>query len=118
MANREPVAELDARFSSEDATAREWSEGRRYLDRAEVYWISTVRLDGRPHVTPLIAVWLYDALYFCTGPTSARPGTSRGTRTASSSPGATRSARGADQPDPLAVLAREQTKGGRTWTGR
>ena len=24
--------------------------------------------DGGPHVTPLIAVWLDDALYFCTGP--------------------------------------------------
>jgi nitroimidazol reductase NimA-like FMN-containing flavoprotein (pyridoxamine 5'-phosphate oxidase superfamily) len=27
-----------------------------------------VRPDGRPHVTPLISVWLDDALYFCTGP--------------------------------------------------
>jgi hypothetical protein len=26
-----------------------------------------VRPDGRPHVTPLIAVLLSDALYFCTG---------------------------------------------------
>jgi hypothetical protein len=68
MTDREPMAELDARFSSEDATAREWSEGRQHLERAEVYWISTVRPDGRPHVTPLIAVWLDDALYFCTGP--------------------------------------------------
>ena len=24
--------------------------------------------DGGPHVMPLIAVWLDDALYFCTGP--------------------------------------------------
>ena len=68
MANTEPVAELDARFSSEDATAREWSEGRQHLGRAEVYWISTVRPDGRPHVTPLLSVWLDGALYFCTGP--------------------------------------------------
>ena len=27
-----------------------------------------MRQDGRPHVTPLIAVWLEHALYFCTGP--------------------------------------------------
>jgi hypothetical protein len=32
-----------------------------------VYWLATVRPDGRPHVTPLIAVWLEGALYFCTG---------------------------------------------------
>jgi hypothetical protein len=33
-----------------------------------VFWISTVRPDGRPHVTPLLAVWHDDAMYFCTGP--------------------------------------------------
>ncbi len=68
MANKEPVAELDPHFSSEDATASAWAEGRRQLERAEVYWISTVRPDGRPHVTPLLSVWLDRALYFCTGP--------------------------------------------------
>ena len=41
---------------------------REILEQAEVYWLTTVRPDGRPHVTPLIAVWLGDALYFCTGP--------------------------------------------------
>lgn len=30
-------------------------------------WISTVRGDGRPHVTPLPAVWLDGALHLCTG---------------------------------------------------
>jgi nitroimidazol reductase NimA-like FMN-containing flavoprotein (pyridoxamine 5'-phosphate oxidase superfamily) len=35
---------------------------------AEVFWLSTVRPDGRPHVTPLLAVWSEDALYFTTGP--------------------------------------------------
>lgn len=37
------------------------------LEGARLYWISTVRPDGRPHVTPLIAVWLDGALHFCTG---------------------------------------------------
>ena len=41
---------------------------RRLLETAELFWISTVRTDGRPHVTPLPAVWLDDVLYFCTGP--------------------------------------------------
>lgn len=68
MAGREPVAELEPRFSSGDATARAWRDGRERLEGAEVYWISTVRPDGRPHVTPLLAVWLDGALYFCTGP--------------------------------------------------
>jgi nitroimidazol reductase NimA-like FMN-containing flavoprotein (pyridoxamine 5'-phosphate oxidase superfamily) len=33
-----------------------------------VFWLSTVHPDGRPHVTPLLAVWHDDAMYFCTGP--------------------------------------------------
>ncbi|MPZ62401.1 MAG: pyridoxamine 5'-phosphate oxidase family protein [Propionibacteriales bacterium] len=28
--------------------------------------------DGRPHVTPLLAVWQDGALYFCTGPTERK----------------------------------------------
>ena len=38
------------------------------LETAELFWISTVRGDGRPHVTPLPAVWHDGRLHFCTGP--------------------------------------------------
>ena len=62
-----PMAELGKQFSSPDATPTPWAEARERLEKAEVYWLSTVRPDGRPHVTPLIAVWLDGALYFCTG---------------------------------------------------
>jgi hypothetical protein len=61
------MAELDARFSSEGAKPTKWREARGRLEAAEVFWISTVRPGGRPHVTPLIAVWLDGALYFSTG---------------------------------------------------
>src|SRR4051794_21933579 len=67
MAEREPHAELDARFSGPDAAATSWDEVRAVLDNAELFWISTVRTDGRPHVTPLPAVWHDDTLHFCTG---------------------------------------------------
>src|SRR6202044_1925364 len=67
MTEPEPVTELSA-FSSDDAIPTEWGEGRRELREAEVYWLSTVRPDGRPHVTPLLGIWLDGALYFCTGP--------------------------------------------------
>ncbi|MBC6459610.1 pyridoxamine 5'-phosphate oxidase family protein [Actinomadura sp. HBU206391] len=66
MAEREPVTELGA-FSSDDAVATEWAQARADLRNAELYWLSTVRPDGRPHVTPLLGVWLDGALYFCTG---------------------------------------------------
>ena len=38
------------------------------LETAELFWISTVRSDGRPHVTPLPSVWWDNRLHFCTGP--------------------------------------------------
>jgi general stress protein 26 len=63
----EPVAEVDTRFSDTGATPTPWSDVRRAIEEAELFWISTVRSDGRPHVTPLPAVWRDGALYFCTG---------------------------------------------------
>ena len=67
MADDGPVAELDPRFSGAGARPTPWAAARARLERAEVYWLTTVRADGRPHVTPLIAVWLDGALYFSTG---------------------------------------------------
>ncbi len=64
----EPRSELDARYSDATATARPWAEAESLLRAAELFWISTVRPDGRPHVTPLPAVWSRGALHFCTGP--------------------------------------------------
>ena len=63
----EPTTKLDPRYSSPGAPATPWPEARKHLQEAAVFWVSTVRPDGRPHVTPLISVWLDDALYFCTG---------------------------------------------------
>jgi general stress protein 26 len=60
-------AELDQRFSEPDAVATPWEETHRALDEAQLFWISTVRADGRPHVTPLVAVWLDGAIHFTTG---------------------------------------------------
>ena len=45
-----------------------WSDARTLLAKAEIFWLSTVRPDGRPHVTPLIAVWDDGSLCFTTGP--------------------------------------------------
>jgi len=62
-----PDTALDPRFSDVGATAAGWDETRRALEDAQLSWICTVRADGRPHLTPLVAVWLDGALYFCTG---------------------------------------------------
>jgi nitroimidazol reductase NimA-like FMN-containing flavoprotein (pyridoxamine 5'-phosphate oxidase superfamily) len=67
MAGKDPAAELQPRFSSDDVTATPWATASRLLDGAEVSWLTTVRPDGRPHVTPVVFVWQDGALYFCTG---------------------------------------------------
>ena len=63
-----PRTQLDSRFSDPDAQPTSWEQTLAEINRAELFWISTVRADGRPHVTPLVAVWLDDALHFSTGP--------------------------------------------------
>jgi general stress protein 26 len=58
---------LDTRFSDPGAEVKGWDETLLALKQAELFWGTTVRSDGRPHATPLVAVWLDGALYFCTG---------------------------------------------------
>jgi nitroimidazol reductase NimA-like FMN-containing flavoprotein (pyridoxamine 5'-phosphate oxidase superfamily) len=70
--NGEPVAGLHPQFSSDDAAPTSWAEARELLEKAEIYWLTTVRPEGRPHVTPLLAVWLDGSLYFCTGPSERK----------------------------------------------
>jgi nitroimidazol reductase NimA-like FMN-containing flavoprotein (pyridoxamine 5'-phosphate oxidase superfamily) len=36
-------------------------------EAAELFWLTTVRSDGRPHLTPVVAVWVDGALHFSTG---------------------------------------------------
>jgi general stress protein 26 len=62
-----PNARLDARFSDPSAGPTAWADAERVLVEAELYWLTTVRADGRPHVTPLIGVHHEGALHFCTG---------------------------------------------------
>jgi general stress protein 26 len=66
-AARLPVTTLHTGFSSPDADATTWASGRSVLENAEVYWVTSVRPDGRPHVTPLLGIFLDGAMYFCTG---------------------------------------------------
>jgi general stress protein 26 len=64
----EPTAELQPDFSSPGATARPWAEVEEVLTGSEMFWLATVRGDGRPHAAPLPCVWDGGALHFCTGP--------------------------------------------------
>jgi general stress protein 26 len=63
----EPTVELNEGFSQPGATPPPWSDVERVLATSEMFWLSSTRADGRPHVTPLPAVWLDGTLHFCTG---------------------------------------------------
>jgi hypothetical protein len=71
MSTEQPMAEkLPA--NAEHAAPTPWAEGRRRLEAGGWYWLTTVRPDRRPHVMPVLAVWLEGALYFVAADTSRK----------------------------------------------
>jgi general stress protein 26 len=62
-----PSGAVDRRFSDPEAGATPWGDVVNVLEQAELYWLTTVRGDGRPHVTPLIGVAEGGVVHFCTG---------------------------------------------------
>jgi general stress protein 26 len=67
MPETEPAVRLNEQFSERGGIAPPWSQVARLLSEAEMFWLATVRGDGRPHVTPLPAIWADGTLYFCVG---------------------------------------------------
>lgn len=67
-----PSADLDERFSSPGAAAVPWTDADRQLEEADLYWFASVRAGGRPHVVPLLGVWIDGAFYFTTGKTEQK----------------------------------------------
>src|SRR4051794_36877516 len=61
------TGEIDPRYGDASATAPPWAAIERLLIDAQLYWIITVRADGRPHAAPLVGVWQDSAFTFCTG---------------------------------------------------
>jgi catechol 2,3-dioxygenase-like lactoylglutathione lyase family enzyme len=45
--NSHPPAQIDRRFSAPDSRTTPWPEAAKLLEEAELYWITTVRADGR-----------------------------------------------------------------------
>jgi Pyridoxamine 5'-phosphate oxidase len=65
-ARAEPVGRLYAGVATGAATA--WSEAAWRLASADGYWLASTRPDGRPHLVPVLAVWVDGALHFAAGP--------------------------------------------------
>ena len=61
------TGKIDPRYGDASATAPSWDEIERLLTDAQLYWIITVRADGRPHAVPLVGVWHNGTFSFCTG---------------------------------------------------
>jgi Pyridoxamine 5'-phosphate oxidase len=68
VSDQVPITALDTRYSEDQAEAMPWPRALILLERAELFWVSSVRFDGRPHVTPVVAAWMDGALYFSSGP--------------------------------------------------
>lgn len=62
-----PTTTLDKEYSDPAASPVSWEETEAALKAAELFWVSTVRSDGRPHVTPVVAAWWKEAVWFSTG---------------------------------------------------
>ncbi len=62
------TGQIDPRYGDASAAAPPWDDIERLLTDAQLYWIVTVRRDGRPHAVPLVGVWHDGAFVFCTGP--------------------------------------------------
>jgi general stress protein 26 len=54
-------------YGDPSADAPAWSDVDQRLAEAQLYWIVTVRRDGRPHAVPLCGVWRDGAFFFATG---------------------------------------------------
>lgn len=74
----DPITTLDPQNSGPGAVVTPWEETRRVLETAELFWLSTVRADGRPHVTPLVAVWHDGAIHFTAKETAQKTANLRG----------------------------------------
>ncbi len=53
-------------------TAMPWAEARRRLADAQTYWLATKAPDGRPHVRPVLGVWLGGLLHTTSSPTARK----------------------------------------------
>ena len=54
-------------FSSPGARPVPWEATEWALRRTQKFQLCTVRRDGRPHVTPVLAIWALGAMWFTTG---------------------------------------------------
>ena len=64
MTGKQPVSAHP--LVGESTLPEQWSRAGEHLTGSPAtYWLATVSPDGRPHVRPVLAVWVAGGLFFC-----------------------------------------------------
>ena len=66
MTDTRSAGRIDRRYSDAERPPSDWADAERALVDAELYWFTSVRADGRPHVAPMVGVWHDGAFHFST----------------------------------------------------
>lgn len=61
MTVKEPASEQV--LGTDGGRPAPWAQARERLAASRAYWTATNHPSGRPHVRPVLAVWVDDALY-------------------------------------------------------
>jgi hypothetical protein len=64
MRRGEPV--VAERMDTGEGQQVSWEEARQRFEDSQFYWLATTSPDGRPHLMPVLGVWVESALHFCT----------------------------------------------------
>ena len=64
----QPAAEPLTNNDGREPTVLPWAHGRQRIDEARYYLLGTTHPSGRPHLRPVLAVWVGGALYTTSSP--------------------------------------------------
>ncbi len=68
----EPRAAIIATDAEAGTEPLSWDDVRQRVEAERWYWVATTEPGGRPHVRPVLAVWLHDKIYSTTSPGAAK----------------------------------------------
>jgi hypothetical protein len=69
----QPAAEPLTNNDGREPTVLPWAHARQRIDEARYYLLGTAHPSGQPHLRPVLAVWVGDALYTTSGLQARRP---------------------------------------------
>jgi nitroimidazol reductase NimA-like FMN-containing flavoprotein (pyridoxamine 5'-phosphate oxidase superfamily) len=69
LSTEEPAAEL---LTAGNQLVIPWADARARLSESRFYWLATTGSNGGPHVRPVLAVWVDDALHSTSNPTAVK----------------------------------------------